>query len=188
MIAVIIVLAVLTAAPPILDGDPETQWSIDALAEAITGVALILCREQRQHDKDAKRFLPLILLPALALAGGGCAYPLSDRGSWGDVRAAVFMPILSPGPPGWPNVQADGAGEINPVIVPVDEAATAEVLAQALASDRAVVVVTGGIHVTVSGAAEAASPGDTTQPVTGPQTQGTMPINVTPGAGTTVGP
>ena len=66
----VIVLAVLTAAPPILDDDPETTASVNALAEAITGVALILCREQRQHDKDAKRFLPaipgLILLPALA--------------------------------------------------------------------------------------------------------------------------
>ena len=130
-----------------------------------------------------KRHTPPVLLICIFLAAlvapVGCTSPTSDRGSWGEVATAVDVDFNFDGH----NRQSDPSTETSGIVSTVDSvetgAATAAVVETALASGARVVIVNvGGITVSATGSTEAASPGDTTMPTTGPDIDGSLEVPV----------
>ena len=111
----------------------------------------------------------LIVFVLISLAVG-CGAPVgssdSDRGSWGDQRAAVY---IAPG--GGPDASVEIDSNTNPLIAPVEGVESPE------AAFRTYI---GELHIQITNGSEAASSGDTDQTSSGPETDAELEADIAP--------
>jgi len=188
--------AVASAVIALLDDDPVTNPDWQAIIAAAAGIGIFVSRSESQHRKDKVVMLlaGLCLIPLLLL---GCTSPNSDRGSLGETISAVNIQYQPAGQaPALPGVAINDQGLwYEPLVRAVNDANAdgvisaeeAEAIASLTPSRATVWINSGNVTLTISGTASAASAGETTQTATGPDVDASVPVNVTPGSGATIG-
>ncbi|MBI1369037.1 MAG: hypothetical protein GC162_10335 [Planctomycetes bacterium] len=162
---------------------------------------------------QSRAFLAIVAMMAVCLPLSGCTSAAEDRGSWGDQRQQSPITIgINNGTATQTPDQSIDAQTANVAAEAIDakiEALSTALKSASDAGDAAqvktltaeiaklqqakTIVASGGqvffvggnlsLSIAATGSSSAASPGQSTQTPTGPQTPISIPINLTPGAG-----
>ena len=179
-------------------GTIEAEWAVAASAavQSVYAVSRGYVKGQPsiKLPPPAGAMLLALLLVLASCVVPGCASATSDRGTLGETIAAIDLDFNFDGlqRESQPEVAIDDTGAYyEPVVNAVEaatedgevtgqEAATIQKAAASLGPGVNLVVIEGGITVTVTGRSDTASSGDTTQTPTGPDVdaKGADQVNV----------